>query len=393
MNKTKKAAFIFTIITASVLAIIFISCRKNLYINDNSLKDTTQTTGWRFIGEQVLANDMTFQNTPVGGLSGIDYDPASNVYYIISDDRSEKQPARFYTAKIYFKPNSFDSVKITAVSNLKQPDGNFFPNKYEDETKVCDPESIRFVKSTGTLLWSSEGERKPSRGDTILIDPFLREMKTDGTFEQEYPIPSVYKMYKKEYGMRQNSALESIALSPDEKYIFIANEEPLYQDGPPADTEETKSFIRITKIDRLTKEIVAQYAYKLDKIHSSPLIPGGFKMNGVDEILSITENKLYVMERSFAVGALPSNSIRIYEVDLQTATNVKDVGALTGQQFTPATKKLAYNLSSLNTSIDNVEGITFGPKLPNGHSTIVFVSDNNFSVIQKTQFLVFELLR
>ncbi|MCO4291612.1 esterase-like activity of phytase family protein [Solitalea sp. MAHUQ-68] len=392
MNKTKKAAYL-TLFAAIALTIIFISCRKNLYINDPNSRDTTQTTGWRFIGEQILPNDLTFQNTSVGGLSGIDYDPASNLYYLICDDRSEKQAARFYTAKLYFKPSSFDSVTITGVTSLKQPDGTTFPNKYQDKFHVPDPESIRFVKSTGNLLWSSEGERKLVSWDTILIDPFLREMKTDGSFIGEYPIPEVYKMYKKDYGMRQNSALESISLSPDEQFIFTANEEPLFQDGPQADTEETKSFIRITKINRLTKEIVAQYAYKLDKVHASPLLPGGFKVNGVDEILSITENKMYVMERSFAVGAFPSNSIRIYEVDLEHATNVKDVDALAGRQFTPATKKLAYNLASLNTSIDNVEGITFGPKLPNGNKTLVLVSDNNFTAIQKTQFLVFELLK
>lgn len=377
-----------------ILSATIISCRKNLYVNDQNPKDTILAKSWRYIGEYVIPNDLRYSNTTVGGLSGIDYDATNDLYYIICDDRSDKEPARFYTAKLYFKPDSFDSVSIKSVNYLKQEDGSLFPNKNQDETKVPDPEAIRYVNSTQTLLWTSEGERKvTAKGDSIFIDPFLREMNKDGSFIKDYPNPAVYKMYKTEYGMRQNGSLEGVTLSPDEKFIFITNEEPLYQDGPRADVKETQSFIRITKINSATKEIVAQYAYKLDKVHAAPLISSDFKVNGVDEVLAISETKLYVMERSFAVGAIPSNSIRIYEVDLSNATNVKNEDALSGKQFTPATKKLTFDLAALPTSIDNVEGITFGPKLPNGHKTIVLVSDNNFAAYQKTQFLVFELLK
>jgi len=42
--------------------------------------------------------------------------------------------------------------------------------------------------------------------------------------------------------------------------------------------------------------------------------------------------------------------------------------------------------------IDNVEGITFGPILPNGHRTLVLVADNNFAAFEKTQIFVFEII-
>jgi len=41
--------------------------------------------------------------------------------------------------------------------------------------------------------------------------------------------------------------------------------------------------------------------------------------------------------------------------------------------------------------LDNTEGMTFGPRLPNGNRTLVFVSDDNFRASQITQFLAFEL--
>ena len=42
--------------------------------------------------------------------------------------------------------------------------------------------------------------------------------------------------------------------------------------------------------------------------------------------------------------------------------------------------------------LDNTEGMTFGPRLPNGNRTLVFVSDDNFRKSQITQFLAFEVI-
>ena len=45
----------------------------------------------------------------------------------------------------------------------------------------------------------------------------------------------------------------------------------------------------------------------------------------------------------------------------------------------------------LPTGLDNVEGMTLGPVLPNGQQSLVLVSDNNFSATQFTQILAFGL--
>jgi hypothetical protein len=47
----------------------------------------------RFIGEQRLPWRQPFQGTVVGGLSGIDYDAANDEWVMISDDRSQINPA------------------------------------------------------------------------------------------------------------------------------------------------------------------------------------------------------------------------------------------------------------------------------------------------------------
>ena len=49
---------------------------------------------------------------------------------------------------------------------------------------------------------------------------------------------------------------------------------------------------------------------------------------------------------------------------------------------------LSETLKARENRLDNVEGITLGPKLPDGRQAIVLVSDNNFSRFQVTQFLL-----
>ena len=55
----------------------------------------------------------------------------------------------------------------------------------------------------------------------------------------------------------------------------------------------------------------------------------------------------------------------------------------------PVEKTLLLNLDVLGIPLDNVEGMTFGPKLPDGRRSLVLVSDNNFSPAAFTQFLLF----
>ena len=49
-------------------------------------------------------------------------------------------------------------------------------------------------------------------------------------------------------------------------------------------------------------------------------------------------------------------------------------------------------MDDLKIYTDNIEGVTFGPVLPNGHKTLLFIADNNFTVVEKTQVLLFEII-
>jgi hypothetical protein len=51
----------------------------------------------------------------------------------------------------------------------------------------------------------------------------------------------------------------------------------------------------------------------------------------------------------------------------------------------------ALGLDALGIPLDNVEGMTLGPELPDGRRSLILVSDNNFAPSQFTQFLLFAL--
>ena len=98
------------------------------------------------------------------------------------------------------------------------------------------------------------------------------------------------------------------------------------------------------------------------------------------------------MERSFSTGT-QACTVKVFLCELKKATNVKNFNSLQNQKFQLASKKLILNMDDLGIFIDNIEGLTFGPKLANGNQSLLFVSDNNFSDKQKTQVLVFELVK
>lgn len=347
---------------------------------------------FRFLGEVDVPYNLQFKNTTVGGLSGIDYDVANNLYYIISDDRSAINPARFYIAQLFITPKNIDSVVFIDVKMMQQADGTYYPNNKQNAAKAPDPEAIRYNPMTKQLIWTSEGERIISKKDTVLANPAITSILLNGKYIDTFILPKQLQMTSIENGPRQNGVLEGLTFANNYKYLYVNVEEPLYEDGPKAMLTDTTAWIRIFKYNTITKKQIKQYAYKLDAVAYATTPADAFKINGVPDILSIGNDKLLVMERSFSTGRLAC-TIKIYETDLSVATDIKNNSSLQkNKDFLPATKRLLLNMDKLGIYIDNIEGMTFGPTLPNGHRTLICVADNNFSPLQKTQFLLFEIM-
>jgi hypothetical protein len=345
----------------------------------------------RLLGQYTIPYDLHYKNTTVGGLSGIDYDQQHNRYYLISDDRSAINPARFYTANIFLTEKGINSIQFTGVTHLLQPNGKAYPGIKEDPYHTPDPEAIRFNPVNRSLVWSSEGERIVKKNNLVLIDPSIRIISKRGAYLDSFSIPPNMKMQEVESGPRQNSVFEGLSFGDNYKFIYVNVEEPLLQDGPRADSIENNAFIRILKFNDSTKMNIAQFAYKLEPVAYPANPSGSFKINGVSEILSIGMDKLLVVERSYSSGRIAC-TIKLFIANLAEATDIKDIPSLKqNTTFHPAPKKLLLNMDDLGIYIDNIEGVTFGPILPNGNSTLIFIADNNFSPFQQSQVLLFEI--
>jgi len=352
----------------------------------------TSISSVKFLDEYVMPLNHTFQNTVVGGLSGIDYDEASNQYYLISDDPSQLSPARIYTAQITIKDNKIDTVQVTGVNFIQQQNGKQYPQYRSDKTLKADGESVRYNPKSKSFIWSNEGERVLKNGDTIIVQPALTFITKEGRYLDTIPLPAGFHFTKGENGPRKNALFEGLTYADHYKTIYASLEEPLYQDGPQAAFEFDKALTRILKFDAITKQNTAQYAYNLGAMPVKPTVENDWNVNGISEILAVNDHTLLVMERAWAKGHDDHTFIKLFLVDLNGAENEIDNTGFIQNPPKPLKKKLLFDFDSLNRHIDNFEGITFGPKLSNGNQSLIFCVDNNFSKSQTQQFFLFEVI-
>jgi hypothetical protein len=325
----------------------------------------------RLLGAKTLPHGLVFEGTTVGGLSGIDRDPRTGDYVLVSDDRSGLQPARFYTARIPVSSRGLGEVTFTGTHPLLQPDGTTYPKD------AVDPEEIRVDPWTGRYTWSQEGGRPPAPAD-----PSIRNATRGGKFINELPLPANIKVAAG-HGIRPNLGPEGLTYALGGALLVSSIESALAQDGPIA-TPEHGTLSRFT-VQTRTGHLLAQYAYPVEPIFTKPVPPTAAADNGISAILAVDAHRFLVVERAFATGV--GNKIRIYEATTHGATNVLRKDVLPGD-VQPMRKRLLADLADFRLStVDNIEGITWGPRLPSGERTLLLVSDDNFSAAQVTQIV------
>lgn len=340
-----------------------------------------------YLGQVDFPTSYVFDDTTVGGLSAISYDAGRQVYYVISDDRSAKNPARFYTVRITFGDNRLIGIEWLDTTPLLDRSGAAFPPLSPDATPPVippDPEGIAFDERRQQLYWSSEGERiikDPTR--PLLLDPWVRVAGLDGSFRGQYALPPGLSMSQQDMGPRANMALEGLTLTPSGGFLFAGMEDPGFDDGS-LPTAGAGALTRVTRFDVSTGTATAQYAYPLDPITA----PNG-EANGLSDLVALDDDNFLVIERSHGTH----NVARIYRAGTAGADNILGRPSLRDTPPTAMTKTLVADLSTMPgvQHLDNVEGITLGPKLSDGKQVVVLVTDDNFSAEQMTQFFAFAM--
>ncbi len=250
-----------------------------------------------------------------------------------------------------------------------------------------DPEGIALTDE-GTLFISSEGDANN------LVDPFIAEFSLDGQIFNELNVPDKFlPTVDQSSGIQNNQAFESLTTTPDGEYLFTATENALFQDGERSSLE-AGSPVRIVQYDLDTEEVVGEFLYETNAIPVPPDPADGVADNGLVELLAIDNKGTFLaLERSFAEGV--GNNIRLYEVNIQGATDISGVDSLLDEEGkiidvdATASKRLLLDFNDLGITLDNSEAVSFGEVLPDGRQSIIVTSDNNFNDAQQTQFLAF----
>ncbi|MEM8602863.1 MAG: esterase-like activity of phytase family protein [Cyanobacteria bacterium P01_H01_bin.121] len=370
-----------------------------------------------FLGSTELPADQRFEDTVVGGLSGIIYDRQQDQFYVLSDARGYESPPRFYTLQLDFDASDFQpqttvdseldalvtavsnaieplsspqlaiQAEITAVTTLQDERGQPYP------ANQLDPEAIA-LSPQGTLYISSEGVRLSN------APPRLLEFDlSSGQWLQDVPVPQQFKMafdaasHRQDQGIQDNRGFEGLAIPPfgtvpaqgEPIRLFTMNESPLMQDFDP-DVVEDGGRLRWLHyyIGDGEPLLIAEHVYTLDPV---PLA----LINGVTDLLALDQaGHFLTLERAFTPFG---HQAKLFQATLAGATDVTTFPSLKGELkgITKARKQELFNLKDAGLSAENFEGMTLGPRLPDGSQSLIVVSDNNFESDQATAVLVFRL--
>ncbi|MFC5704092.1 esterase-like activity of phytase family protein [Cohnella faecalis] len=386
-----------------------------------SLTDKPQLTGKYKLNAPNLADGIKMG---VGSsLTHLPGDP-DNVFYSTADRGPNGQievggktvrtfPLQDYTPTIYkieikdgeinildqfpLKVQGTDPVtgkaNVTGLPNIKGRDEAPYDAKGEKEL-AYDPYGLDI-----------EGLAYNPKDDTFWISdeygPSIVHVKRDGTIiERIVPkgwaaqasaslvpsretLPAVYNK------LRQNRGAESVGITPDGKYMFMAMQNALRN---PDKAMDNSRQVRIIKFDLATLNPVAEYAYLLedagafDKLAQADIV--------VSDLVAVNENTLLIDERDKFAGD-KAQLKRIYSIDLSNATNILgkyDDAAAAGktlEQLTvaelkangilPAAKRTVLDAVEFKFPYEKIEGLS----LVNGN-TLVIVNDNDFGIDSTT---------
>ncbi|PQJ74691.1 esterase-like activity of phytase family protein [Polaribacter gangjinensis] len=331
-----------------------------------------------YIDEYIIPDSLQFQNQTIGGISGIDV--VNNDFYFVIDDSNNP---RIVSAKIDIKNDRFQSVDFKKVIFLNNATNTFF------KENVLDLESIFVDEKTNEIHLVSEGEINKKKPPTIF------KIDANGNFIYQYQLP---KTFSKIENFKHNGVFESSCKSIDNQGFWVGVEAPLVADGEEPNGSETSSPIRITYFDFQTKQATKQFAYQLERIPKP--YKGNVNVTGVTALLEIERNHFLIVERAYQnnYGSY-GNTIRIFEafVDKNT-TDILNIESLKKSPFTPLKKRLLFDFDTVKQFltdgiIDNIEGISLGPKLKNGNQSLILVADDNFQLYGKqlNQLILLEI--
>ena len=331
----------------------------------------------QFLGQSIVPTGTTFAGTTVGGLSSITWDPLRNVYYSISDDPSQFQPARFYTLGLDIADGQLTNgdVHFQNVTTFLAPDGlPYAPFS-------LDPEGLALTKDRELVATSEGFTDRLSHRSCVATRSTATSSATCRCRRLSCRPPTIRAASGRTSRSRARRAAE--------RQLPVHRNRERAVPGRAGGDDATGSPSRLMRYDMQTGKLDRQWVYQTDPVLEPSSV---FSVNGLDELLALNNEFLIAMERSFSVGGARNRQLdQALQGRAARCDRRQRRRSIAGKTIRPAQKTLLFDLDTLGIPLDNVEGMTLGPTLPDGRRALVLVSDNNFAASQFTQFLLFAL--
>lgn len=325
--------------------------------------DSTQPCGvehpslW---GQAMLPSGYEFAGQRVGGLSGIDYRPRQKDFLLISDDRGAHGGARVYRARLRLDRNATVGIRIEEAFTLRQADGSRFVQEGEKGAGT-DAEAVRAV-GTDRIYWANEAKG----GDTQAPQIFAARLPGGASVPLALPA-HLTPGGEPPAGPRDNRSFEGLSVDRDGS-LWLGLEAPLIQEGDPPSLA-MGSWTRIVRLNG-GEASGHDYLYPLEPIARQ--LPGRLADNGLSELIALPGPAFLVLERS---GSQQQDGRFEYVTRIFCARS----GGAADARVIRLDKKLVAELNRLGPfDHANFEGMTFGPRLPDGRRSLILVADNDF---------------
>lgn len=326
------------------------------------------------IAATAIPQGSRFHGVTVGGLSGLDRLPGGD-YLAISDDKGDGRPPRFYRLAIRIDaPRHRMRVRLKRQVVLRDAQGMPFPI----DRLVVDPEAIRHP-GQGHVLWSSEGtwQADPARR----TQPAIVESDARGRILHSFALPAAY-LYadNRTRGAESNGVLEGLAVAPDGG-VFAINEVPAFEDRMAAGDGDAPALHRLTRFDPRTRRATGQYVYAVPDARYA-----------VSELLAVDDHRFLTIERATPFDMRHGVDARIVLSTIAPgSSDVLACPAVPRCDAVPMTRRVLLDLPGhyRGVTIDNLEGLAWGPRLADGRRALIAEADDNFSPEERSQFLAF----
>jgi hypothetical protein len=186
-----------------------------------------------------------------------------------------------------------------------------------------------------------------------------------------------------------NRGIETLAISPDERFLYFIMQNPLANPDVPAYQKARNT--RLFKLERSTMQLVGEYVYTLDDPRTFRRDPSE-KQNDprISEMMAIGPDRLIVLERT-------EQTTKLHEIDLAGATDIAgsawdDPGTrpsleqaeLSAAGIRPVSKTLRFDSAGLPEMVGKTEGIALL-----GDGSLLLINDDDFGIAGgRTQIVV-----